>query len=260
MPSRRGVGAQWRVSAIRDFSAEAILLAGGGAALLLQLADPAVARGVAEHSDFANRPLDRLLGTLTYLTVTVYGTAEEARLVARRVGQAHAPVRSADYDARDPGLQLWVAATLYDTAVRVHELVLGEIDDETAESLLAEYAVIGTALGVPRALWPADRAAFAAYWNSAVSRLRVDEPARRVARELLHPGSGPWWLRAAMPLARRVTAGLLDEPLRDAYGLHHDPLRFARLLRFTRAVYPRLPRRLRRAPMRMVLRRFRAGR
>ncbi|MDF1478329.1 oxygenase MpaB family protein [Leifsonia sp. H3M29-4] len=245
------------MSAIRKFSAEAILLAGGGAALLLQLANPAVGRGVAEHSDFANRPLDRLRGTLTYLTVTVYGTPEEARLVARRVGEAHAPVRSADYDARDPELQLWVAATLYDTAVRVHELAFGALDPEAAETLLADYAVIGTALGVPRSLWPADRAAFAAYWGAAVGRLRVDEPARRVAQQLLHPVSGPWWLRSLMPTARVVTAGLLDEPLREAYGLHHDPRRFARFVRFARGAYPHLPRRLREAPMRWVLRRFR---
>jgi uncharacterized protein (DUF2236 family) len=245
------------VTGIREFSAEAILLAGGGAALLLQLANPAVGRGVAEHSDFANRPLDRLQGTLTYLTVTVYGTPEEARLVAKRVGEAHAPVHSADYDARDPELQLWVAATLYDTAMRVHELVFGRLDDADAERLLADYAVISTALGVPRSLWPADRASFAAYWDAAVGELRVDEPARRVAQQLLHPVSGPWWLRRAMPTARVVTAGLLDEPLREAYGLRHDPRRLARFVRFVRAVYPRLPRRWRTAPMRAVLRRFR---
>jgi uncharacterized protein (DUF2236 family) len=245
------------VLGIADVSAEAILLAGGGAALLLQLANPAVGRGVAEHSDFANRPLSRLTGTLTYLTVTVYGTPEEARLVARRVGEAHAPVRSANYDARDPELQLWVAATLYDTAMRVHELAFGPLDDEAAETLLADYAVIGTALGVPHALWPADRAAFAAYWSAAVGELRVDEPARRVAQQLLHPVTGPWWLRLAMPTARVITAGLLDEPLREAYGLHHDPRRFARFVRFAQGVYPRLPRRWRQAPKRWVLRRFR---
>ena len=246
------------MTGIREFSAEAILLAGGGAALLLQLANPAVGRGVAEHSDFASRPLDRLQGTLAYLTVTVFGTPEEARLIAQRVGEAHAPVRSADYDARDPALQLWVAATLYHTAMLVHGLAFGPLDDDGAESLLADYAVIGTALGVPRQLWPADRASFAAYWDAAVGELRVDEPARRVAQRLLHPVTGPWWLRLAMPTARVVTAGLLDEPLREAYGLHHDPRRYARFVWFARRIYPQLPRRWREAPKRWVLRKFRS--
>lgn len=91
----------------RDVAAEGILLAGGARAILLQLANPAVGRGVAEHSDFADRPLDRLTGTLTYLYVVMYGTPDEVRAVARRVGHAHTPVPG----ARDTDLQLWVAAT-----------------------------------------------------------------------------------------------------------------------------------------------------
>lgn len=244
---------------IRDVSGEAILLAGGARAILLQLANPGVGHGVAEHSRFAERPLDRLHGTLTYLYVTVYGTPEEAREAARRVGRAHAPVRSADYDARDASLQLWVAATLYDSAMLVRELVFGPIAEADAQALLDDYAIVGTSLGLPPASWPADRAAFAAYWNASVADLRVDDVARGVARELLHPVSGPWWLRAAMPTVRLVTAGLLDPPLREAYGLDFDERRFERLLRFVRAVYPRLPRRLRRAPMRHYLRAFRRG-
>jgi uncharacterized protein (DUF2236 family) len=50
---------------LRDIAGEAILLAGGGRAILMQIAHPAVGRGVAEHSDFASRPLDRLHATMT---------------------------------------------------------------------------------------------------------------------------------------------------------------------------------------------------
>ena len=238
---------------IHDVSADAILLAGGARAILLQIANPGVGRGVAEHSDFANRPLDRLRGTLTYLYVTVYGTPDEAKAVARRVGGAHRPVPGAN----DVELQLWVAATLYETAMRVRELVYGPLDDSDAESLLADYAVVGTALGVPRALWPADRAAFDAYWSRRVDELTVDDAAARVARELLHPRRGPFWLRLAMPTVRTVTAGLLDEPLRSAYTLPLDEVRYERLVRRVRRVYPHLPRWVRHAPQRHYLRAFR---
>ncbi len=238
---------------IADVSAEAILLAGGARAILLQIANPGVGRGVAEHSDFANRPLDRLRGTLTYLYVTVYGTPEEAREVARRVGAAHRAVPG----ATDAGLQLWVAATLYDTAMQVREIVYGPLDDDDAEALLADYAIVATALGVPRAEWPSDRAAFASYWRREVGDLRVDAPARRVASELLHPRRGPFWLRAAMPTVRVVTAGLLDEAVRDAYELPFDARRYDRLVRVGRLVYPRLPPWIRHAPMRHYLREFR---
>jgi uncharacterized protein (DUF2236 family) len=239
---------------ITDVSAEAILLAGGARAILLQLANPAVARGVAEHSDFARRPLDRLHGTLTYLYVIVYGTADEAREVSRRVGHAHLAVRGDGYDARDEHLQLWVAATLYDTAIRLYEHVFGPLSED-AEQLLADYAIVGTALGVPPGAWPSSRAAFDDYWRS--QSLRVDAPARAVATELLHPATGPWWLALLMPTVRVLTAGLLDESLRAAYGLPLDARRFARLTRFIRAVYPRLPLALRHAPKRHYLKRFR---
>ncbi len=236
---------------IVDVSDEAILLAGGAAAILLQVADPAVARGVAGHSTFAERPLDRLHGTLTYLYVTVYGTEQEARSIARHVGGAHAGVPG----ATDAHLQLWVAATLYDTAMRIRELVWGADDPADADALLADYAVIATALGVPRTLWPASREDFARYWRDYP--LSVGDDARAIARELLHPSRAPLWMRALLPTVRLVTAGLLPPELRQAYGLELDERRFGRLVRRTRRLYPLLPDWLRHAPRRYYLRRFR---
>lgn len=234
---------------ITDVSDEAILLAGGAAAILLQVADPRVAHGVARYSDFAQRPLDRLHSTLSYLSVIVYGTPEQARAIARRVGDAHAGVPG----ATDAELQLWVAATLYDTATRIRELVWGPDSPEDAEALLQDYAVVGTALGVPRSLWPSDRAAFAEYWSSYP--LEVGNDARGIARDLLHPARAPWWMRALMPTVRVVTAGLLPANLREAYGLEHEERRFERYARVARRVYPRLPRRLRSWPARYYVRR-----
>ena len=51
----------------RQYSAEGALIAGGGAAILLQLGDPVVAAGVAAHSDFSSDPLRRLRHTLAYV-------------------------------------------------------------------------------------------------------------------------------------------------------------------------------------------------
>jgi len=237
---------------IADVSAEAVLLAGGARAILLQLANPVVARGVARHSDFATRPLDRLHGTLTYLYVIVYGTPEEIAEVARRVGAAHRPVRGEGYDARDVDAQLWVAATLYDSARQVHELVFDSHWDDT---LLADYAIVGSTLGVPPARWPATQESFARYLSTAP--LAVGDDARGVARALLQPSAGPWWLRAAMPTVRMLTAGLLSPALREAYDLPLDERRFDRWVRVARRVYPRLPAWIRHAPQRRYLRAFR---
>src|SRR3954468_24936289 len=82
---------------------EAMLLLGAGPrALLLQLAHPQVAAGVADHSDFRADPWRRLQGTLrSYLTI-VYGTATAARAEIRRLNGLHRTIAGAAYRARDP--------------------------------------------------------------------------------------------------------------------------------------------------------------
>jgi uncharacterized protein (DUF2236 family) len=244
------------IPALASFADEAVLLAGGGRAILLQLADPAIGHAVAEHSDFANDPLKRLRNTLTYIYALVYGTPEQVAAVRKMVQLAHAPVRSPRYDASDPALQLWVAATLYETSVALYERLVHPLDETQADAVYREYAVIGTALGMPRDLWPASRQAFAEYWDAKVAALGVDDTVRAVGEQLLHPRSGPLWMRAAMPLVRLATAGQLPVALRAAYRLEFDQRRYDRLMRVTAAVYPRLPRMLRRAPRVHYLRRL----
>ncbi|WP_238579599.1 oxygenase MpaB family protein [Agreia bicolorata] len=248
---------------IRDIAAESVLVGAAGRAILLQLANPAVGRGVAEHSDFAARPLDRLARTLEYVYTVVYGTSAQVDAVVRSVSRAHGPVRGAadavgpSYSAFDPRLQLWVAATLYDSAIDMHERVYGALDDASAERIYQDYAVLGTALQVPREMWPADRAAFRAYFSHELETLQTDETIRRVAAALLHPAAAPLWLTAAMPLARLVTAGLLPASIRQAFQLPWSPARrrfFGCIMAITRAVYPRLPRALRHLPRDQALR------
>jgi len=242
------------VRGLSDMGAEGILLAGAGRAILLQIANPAVGHGVAEHSSFTERPLDRLRGTLTYVYAVVYGTDGQVAAVRRRVNRAHAPVRRAPdktsngYSAFDAESQLWVVATLYDTAVTVFERVYGPIDDEAADLMYRDYAKLGTALQLPAELWPADRAAFAAYWNGRLESLTADAAAVRVAHGLLHPQGGPLWYRAVMPFARFLTAGLLPGHLREGFGLPWSSRagrRFDLTMRCTAVVYPRLPQRIR---------------
>ncbi len=235
-----------------------MLIAGGGRAILLQLAYPAVGHGVAAHSDFAARSLDRLQNTLRFVYAVAFGTPAQLAFVTREVNRAHGPVhaKAAEgapaYSAFNPKLQLWVAATLYDTAVLVHERVYGALDEDSADLLYAEYAKVGTALQMPASLWPADRAAFRRYFDDTLAVLRVDEVTRGVSVALLHPSrKAPIWLRLAMPTARLVTAGLLPAELRSDFGLAWSPARerrFDRLMTGTAAVYPRLPRWLRQLP------------
>lgn len=239
-----------------DISREAYIFLGAGAAVLLQMAQPGVGLGVAEHSATLQRPLDRLRTTMTYIYALTLGTEEERRLVGSLVNRAHGPVRSERYSAFDPQLQLWVAATLYRGGDVLREIFHGPLPADDAEALYREAAVYGTTLQMPASLWPADRAAFERYWDEAMASLHVEEPVRRYVHALLDGGAVPWWLRALMPLQRFVTRGLLPPELRAAYELpwtERDARRWARFLRWGPRLYWCLPGFLRHLPARLVL-------
>ena len=207
---------------MRLVAREGALLAGGARAILLQVAHPAVGRGVAEHSDFAHRPLDRLRATLTYVYCVTFGTPAEIETVAAQVTAAHRSVTGHGYRASDPELQLWVAATLYDTAVLLYEELFGPLEPGRADRLYEQYSVLGTALQVPAGLWPADRSDFRAYWDHMIETLEVSDEARRVAADLLSANHVPLLLKAAMPLNRFLTAAWLPDRIRAQYGLAWD--------------------------------------
>jgi uncharacterized protein (DUF2236 family) len=223
----------------------------------LQVAHSAVGRGVAEHSDFSYRPLDRLRATLTYVYAVTFGTPEEIKAVSAQVTSAHRPVTGAGYRASDPELQLWVAATLYDTAVLLYEELFGPLEPARADRVYEQYAVLGTALQVPSGLWPADRAAFRAYWDHMVETIEVTDEARRVARELLAAEHAPLFLRAAMPFNRFLTTAWLPDRIRAEYGLTWDARR-QRAYDFGRTVgaplYRLVPVPIREAPKTFYLR------
>jgi uncharacterized protein (DUF2236 family) len=232
----------------REYSAEGALIAGGGAAILLQLGDPVVAAGVAAHSDFSSEPMRRLRHTLAYVYAIGLGDPGHAAGAARTVNRAHAPVPG----AFDPDHQLWVAATLYAVGMRMHTLLFGRMPAQLADEVYARSAQLGTALQLPPELWPPDRAAFALYWKDAVARLEVTDEARDVAERLLNPVAAPFWLRLAMPLGRVVTAGLLPASVRVAYGLPDEPRKFRTAIRVLRVLARITPRRVRALPSRLL--------
>jgi uncharacterized protein (DUF2236 family) len=297
-----------------EIAPESVLLAGAGRAILLQIAHPAIGYGVARHSDFANRPMDRLHGTLSYVYALSSGSEADLRAVQRAVNRAHAPVSNPPravhrtaaetpapdaagdpprgsvaasiasesaagaphdavtavsdaggdpaYDARDPRLQLWVAATLYDTATTVYELIHGPLDEESADRVYREYALLGTALQMPAELWPVDRAAFRRYFDDQVAALSVDDTVRGVAASLLKAEKAPLPIRLGMPVARFVTVALLPPRIRRAFGFTWSPRqerRFRRLVRVAAPVYRILPATLRHTPHRHYLAKLRAA-
>jgi uncharacterized protein (DUF2236 family) len=243
---------------MRMIAREGVLIAGGGAAILLQIANPGVGLGVAAHSDFVERPLDRLRTTMTYVFGVTFGSPEEVAHVSKVVTAVHRKVIGPGYDATDPDLQLWVASTLYGVGVALYERIFGPLDPVTADQVYEQYSVLGTALQVPASLWPEDRAAFRKYWDDMIASAEVTDEARRVAHDVLNPGkAAPALIRAGSPLNRLVTTGLLPPRMRQEYRLPWDAAReraFDGFMALTRATYPHLPQLIREAPKERYLR------
>ncbi|MRX44890.1 oxygenase MpaB family protein [Agromyces kandeliae] len=224
-------GPEAEQAVLRRHAADATLMAGGAAAILLQLADPRVAAGVARHSRFRDRPLDRLVGTHAYLTALVFGDERDIRHVARIVDARHSRVRGDGahpdgpaYDARDPDAQRWVAATLLAVALDLEERLTGSrLDEATADALVRGYAPIAARLQGGPAGWPGTRAEFEAWWDIRLAGLRVDDDARAVARDLLAGTGLPTALLPLMAPVRLITAALLPPTLRTAYGMRWTP-------------------------------------
>jgi uncharacterized protein (DUF2236 family) len=235
----------WRVNR------EAALLLGGGRALLMQVAHPLVAAGVAEHSDFQRDPLARLNRTMELSLALTFGTPEEVRGAARQINRRHERVTGAGYQALDPDLLLWVHATLIDSALLTFRTFIAPLTATEIEAYYQEAKPIGVLLGVAADRYPRRLTDFNAYLEGMLAGpAQPDETGRRLASLVLRPPIRrvPGALFAPV---EAITAGLLPEGLRRAYGLSWGRPSRA-LFRVARAAVPRMlaatPRTLRVVP------------
>jgi uncharacterized protein (DUF2236 family) len=235
-------------AAIRRVHSEGVLLLGGGRAVLLQLAHPAVARGVAEHSGYATQRWRRLWRTLRPMYAIAFGNADQALAAAAGINRIHDRVQGPGYDARDPSLLLWVLATLIDTSLELHARFLRPLTTDEAEAYYANMRRVGHILGIPPERLPADLTAFRAYFDAELAALRVGDDALKVANDLMR--YSPPTLPLIAPL-RLLTAGTLPPSLRAQYGLAWGKKRemlLRSLQAASRATLTRLPLALRRTP------------
>ena len=214
----------WRVNR------ELALLLGGGRALLLQVAHPLVAAGVAEHSDYREDPWGRLFRTLDLTTRVAFGSARSSRSAADRIWAVHGGVHGtasngAHYDARDPDLLTWVWATLVDTTLLVYRRWVDRLDGPDLARYHAEQVRFAEAFGIPAGHAPATPEAFREYWELMLAdELHVTDEARDVADATFRPHV-PLPLRPAFAAYAQLTAGLLPPSLREGYGVDWGPRR-----------------------------------
>lgn len=246
----------------RNFS-DIRLYAGAGYALLLQVAHPTVGSGVRDHSEFRSDPFGRLLRTMDYLNLIVYG-GPQAIEVGRRLREMHKPIRgrNADgsrYSALEPEAYAWVHATLFESAMRTRERFVGPLTERERDRFYAEFMPLGRLLGIRAGDIPPDRPAFRDYFDTMVNeRLERTDSVDDVLAALAEPTQAPPLpgpIRRAWPLLRvppakavgLATRWLLDPALRQRLGIGwtNQEERESRVLAaLSRACGPVLPGRL----------------
>ena len=208
-----------------------LLLGAGPRALLLQIAHPLVAAGVAEHSDFRSDPWARLSGTLRSYLRIVYGTADAARAEIRRLNELHRGIRGEvldpdvrqrlgrRYSALDPALALWVHATLVDSTIAAYHNWIEPLSRDEQARYYAETLPVGRAFGIPASLLPEDLEAFETYLDDMLAPsgpVEVGDLARELADGILHPPLGPAVAAAGWPFT--LLAGVVDAVPARAYA------------------------------------------
>lgn len=218
----------WKVNS------ETVTLLGWGAAILLQLAHPLVAAGVAGHSIAVSEPgrrLERLDATIRAMLAITFGSEEERRRAADGINRIHdhihgtldagvgAHAAGARYSAHDPALLAWVHATLASTLPRAYELYVGPLTAAERDRYCAEATAMGPLLGLPEGFLPRTAAEVEEFIAARLAdgTVTVGLAARELAREIVAP-SLPRWARLVSPLTALPTLGLLPPAVREAYG------------------------------------------
>ncbi|MBR0811207.1 DUF2236 domain-containing protein [Bradyrhizobium diazoefficiens] len=238
---------------------EAVIFLGAGRALLLQLAHPWVAAAIAEHSRTLADPIGRFHRTFDIVFAMVFGSLDRALLSSRQLHRRHGMIvgempetvgpfaAGSRYCANDIPSLRWVHATLVESALMAHDLVLPPLSAVERERYWTENRLFGALFGLTADDLPADWSGFTAYTAGMVQSetLTVSPAAREIATQIFG-GARPWlrpprWYRA-------LTARMLPERLRAGFGFlldERDTRSADRAVKWIRRVYPRLPNRLR---------------
>jgi len=246
----------------RRINAERVLIIAWPRAILLQLAHPLIAAGVAEHSRFrggTKAAAFRLHQTINAMLAISFGSDRERTAALDGIRTIHRRVRGtlpiacgpfaagAGYTAEDPHLLLWVHVTLVESVLLGYQQLVGPLSAAECDQYCAESADVAVALGVgtdavPRT-WKTLRAAVER--GCAAETIVVSVQAHAVASALLAPLGG-WFGRSAIsPILSLLVAGQLPTTVRSQYGFTWNSTRewrFKRIMALLRAIRRGTPR------------------
>jgi len=231
----------------REVNAERMVLFGWSRAILLQMAHPLIAAGVADHSHVRSGALvavSRLRGTIRSMLSLAFGdrAAYERSIGAIRAihSRVHGQLRvdtgvfraGTRYSAEDPALVLWVHATFIDSALLVFDRLIRPLSIEERDAYCQQGAGVAIALGAHAADVPLTWSSLERYLQAeyASGRIVAGADARMIAEAVLFPPLSLLTWPAAW-VNRLVTLGFLPPAVRDQYRYGWNDTRDRQLAR-----------------------------
>jgi uncharacterized protein (DUF2236 family) len=225
------------------------MLLGWARAILLQLAHPLVAAGVADHSSFREGGLaaaKRLHLTVRAMLALTFGdergraAALDGILAIHKRVHGHLPAAAGrfaagtSYSAEDPDLVLWVHATLLDSIPLIYERLFSPLTAAERDAYCTEAAPVAIDLGARPDEVPRTAAALVDYLDRmyASGSIAVSAQARELAAAVLAPPFAVVVAPAAW-VNRLVTVGLLPDRIRMEYGFRWSDAQERSLTRVT---------------------------
>jgi uncharacterized protein (DUF2236 family) len=207
----------WRI-----FKNPISLYVGGIAAVILELAEPAVRTGVWKHSTFRKDPLGRLRRTGLAAMVTVYGARSVAERMIQGVVRMHAGVTGETpageaFSANDIPLLTWVHATASFGFGEAYSRYVAPLSPPQFDALCREGMPASRLYGAIRA--PESAMELRMLFDAMRGRLERSEIVFEFLSIMRGTPAFPTPLRWLQPLLVRAAIDLLPPWIRDRLGL-----------------------------------------
>jgi uncharacterized protein (DUF2236 family) len=215
----------WRI-----FKNPVALFVGGVAAVILELAEPAVRAGVWEHSSFRKDPIGRLRRTGLAAMVTVYAARSVAEPMIAGVVRMHGNVDGETpagerYSANDPRLLSWVHATAAFSFAEAYSRYVDTLNSSVLDAFYREGAPASRLYGAHHV--PQSRLDVQVLFESMRDRLDPSPIVFQFLQIMRESAVLPRPLLWMQPMLVRAAVEIVPEWIRqllgltEYYGLHH---------------------------------------